>query len=423
MRMKILMIPSWYPTRENPISGSFFKEQAEVISEKFDICVAHVHISNCGILRYLYGYLTRGLRCNITIEESIGSIPEMTISGCILWLNPLLRRIVSNFGFDEMTFSERQRNRIYCELFDYLAVSGSKPDLIYSMTAQINCIDTCNLAKARGVPIVIAEHVPFPLPGTVINSRQRIALETCDALLTTSNHLSRLILMQNIRCFPIIVGNLVDEDIFLRSAIKRREKVFTIIIVGANNFYKDYDTFFNTVSHLRNMVTIQLRLLIIGVELSSNRNQWDEGKGEIEKKVIDNNLSEIVRLIPRVNRNELCKYYNESDAFVSTSIQETFGLSCIEAMACGLPVFATKSGGVEDFVDHSCGRLVPVRDYIGLATALKEYIDGNITFDSDHIRNTVVARYGRTAFSSRLSRIFTDCIDDFSNSKSAFHAS
>lgn len=32
--MNILVVPSWAPTKDNPISGSFFKEQATALSKK-----------------------------------------------------------------------------------------------------------------------------------------------------------------------------------------------------------------------------------------------------------------------------------------------------------------------------------------------------------------------------------------------------
>ena len=31
--MKVLMIPSWYPTAEAPLLGTFYKEQAEALAE------------------------------------------------------------------------------------------------------------------------------------------------------------------------------------------------------------------------------------------------------------------------------------------------------------------------------------------------------------------------------------------------------
>lgn len=49
-------------------------------------------------------------------------------------------------------------------------------------------------------------------------------------------------------------------------------------------------------------------------------------------------------------RNDLPALYRAADAFVFPSAYETFSLVCMEAMACGLPLFATRVGGIEDYL-------------------------------------------------------------------------
>jgi N-acetyl-alpha-D-glucosaminyl L-malate synthase BshA len=61
-------------------------------------------------------------------------------------------------------------------------------------------------------------------------------------------------------------------------------------------------------------------------------------------------------------------------ALLSTSEFEGFGMSLLEAMACGLPVITTDSGGVREVVDASCARTLPVGDLEGLAAAADEIL-------------------------------------------------
>jgi glycosyltransferase involved in cell wall biosynthesis len=49
------------------------------------------------------------------------------------------------------------------------------------------------------------------------------------------------------------------------------------------------------------------------------------------------------------DRSQLPDLYRRADVFVSTSWGEGFGLPPLEAMACGIPVVLTDSGGVRDF--------------------------------------------------------------------------
>ncbi len=63
------------------------------------------------------------------------------------------------------------------------------------------------------------------------------------------------------------------------------------------------------------------------------------------------------------NHNELNKLYYNFGFFVAPSRAETQGLAMCEAMACGLPVIATKVGGIPEFVrDNIDGYLVPLND-------------------------------------------------------------
>jgi len=81
-----------------------------------------------------------------------------------------------------------------------------------------------------------------------------------------------------------------------------------------------------------------------------------------------------VRFIGTVPLHELVRAYRAADVLVLPSIwQESYGLPVAEAMACGVPVLASASGGVPELIeDGVTGRLVPRLDASALARALRE---------------------------------------------------
>jgi glycosyltransferase involved in cell wall biosynthesis len=64
-------------------------------------------------------------------------------------------------------------------------------------------------------------------------------------------------------------------------------------------------------------------------------------------------------------------FYNAADVFVTTPWYEPFGITPLEAMACGTPVIGADVGGIRYSVVHGeTGLLVPPKDPAALAGAL-----------------------------------------------------
>lgn len=75
------------------------------------------------------------------------------------------------------------------------------------------------------------------------------------------------------------------------------------------------------------------------------------------------NLSEVIRFLPPVPRNELPDWYRTSDLVCVPSYSESFGLVALESQACGTPVVATAVGGLRTAVaDGISGVLVDGHD-------------------------------------------------------------
>jgi glycosyltransferase involved in cell wall biosynthesis len=72
-------------------------------------------------------------------------------------------------------------------------------------------------------------------------------------------------------------------------------------------------------------------------------------------------------------RQELRTYYGAADVFVTTPWYEPFGITPLEAMACGRPVIGAAVGGIKYSVSHGeTGFLVPPRSPGELAARLAQ---------------------------------------------------
>jgi len=87
-------------------------------------------------------------------------------------------------------------------------------------------------------------------------------------------------------------------------------------------------------------------------------------------------VTPFVEFAGRRDRQDLCCYYCASDVFVTTPWYEPFGITPVEAMACGRPVVGSDTGGIRSTIkDGKTGFLVPARDPEALAARLARLAD------------------------------------------------
>src|SRR5205085_10558873 len=83
-----------------------------------------------------------------------------------------------------------------------------------------------------------------------------------------------------------------------------------------------------------------------------------------------------IRFTGKRQPDELRYYYSAGDIAVTTPWYEPFGLTPLEAMACGRPVIGSNVGGIKFTVqDGQTGRLVPPRDPEALADCLQTLLE------------------------------------------------
>lgn len=113
------------------------------------------------------------------------------------------------------------------------------------------------------------------------------------------------------------------------------------------------------------------RLLIVGGDSDEPDPQQTPEIGRLCQIADQECVSDRVLFAGRKGRHELKYFYSAADVFVTTPWYEPFGITPLEAMACGTPVIGANVGGIKYSVrDGQTGYLVPPNDADALGERL-----------------------------------------------------
>jgi glycosyltransferase involved in cell wall biosynthesis len=122
--------------------------------------------------------------------------------------------------------------------------------------------------------------------------------------------------------------------------------------------------------------TAPVRLIIVGGDGRTPNPAATPEIGELGRIADDLGMRQFVHFTGKRQQEELRTYYAAGDVVVTTPWYEPFGLTPLEAMACGRPVIGSAVGGITFTVrDGETGLLVPPRDPAALAARLRELLN------------------------------------------------
>lgn len=134
---------------------------------------------------------------------------------------------------------------------------------------------------------------------------------------------------------------------------------------------KGIDNVIRALGVLRADHDLRATLLIVGGESEDADPAKTPEIGRLRAVAHEAQAADQVVFTGRVDRPRLKLYYSAADVFVTTPWYEPFGITPLEAMACGTPVIGANVGGIKYTVrDGTTGFLVPPRDPEALADRL-----------------------------------------------------
>lgn len=192
----------------------------------------------------------------------------------------------------------------------------------------------------------------------------QFSIQKSDGLTAVSEYLRR----ETVQHFDIepdairVIPNFVDLEKYDRKAYPCHRSKFSIagekIVTHISNFrgVKRVVDVVRIFSRIHRQVPARLLLVGDGPD-----------RGKVEHTAECEGVADRVFFLGK--QSSVAELLACSDLFLLPSESEAFGLVALEAMACGVPVVATRVGGVPEVVSAGAGRLAPVGDIEAMASA------------------------------------------------------
>jgi len=370
-KRKILFIARRYPSSKNPIAGIFIKEHAKAVSLYEEVVVITAEYDPG--LRSLY-------RINEYIEEGVRVLRVSYRKSPVLKTTYLIYL----WGM----FSA----------FRIIAKEGWIPDIIHAHVYSEG-VPAVMLGKFHGIPVIISEHFSS-FPRGMIRGFERLkaifAMNNANLIITVSNNL-----IEHLRLFGIknrfkVILNAFDTRFFYPSSKKRNRKIKRFLFVGSLIPVKGIPYLLESVATLKEKRK-DFILDIIGDGIY--REKYEEYANEL-------GVRDAVIFYGLKTKKDIAQFMRNADFFVLPSIWENLPCVLIEAMACGLPVIATKVGGVPEIVNEETGILVLPKNPKALSSAILYMLDHVQDYSKEKIAGYAKRKFSLEVIGGELKNIY-----------------
>jgi len=374
---KILILAGWYPNLLHKGEGDFIQHQAELMFKHgLNVSVFHSNLT--------FKYLFKGIWKKVT-DSKIGLpvhlverafLPRNTKVSMKMWARIVLRDAIKYV--DENGLPDIIHAHTY--LGGYIAaLIQRKLDIPYIVTLHESAFLTESIPKHHDIFITKAlkEAKKVVCVGTKLSEK----VKTLKGINSS------------------VIANFIDFDIFTPKG--KKHKAFTFIYVG------------ELIS--RKNVKALLPAFKLAKESSQNIQLTIVGDGPDAKALFLSaskmGIIEDVKFKGRLSQKEVACELAKSHCLVLPSTAETFGIVLVEAMACGLPTIASKSGGPRDIVSDSFGMLLESDEPNYLAAVMCEMKLNYSNYDPKKTRMFAKSKFGADTVLEEYNKLYIGSLE------------
>jgi glycosyltransferase involved in cell wall biosynthesis len=191
-----------------------------------------------------------------------------------------------------------------------------------------------------------------------------------------------------------VIANPIDFKRF-SPTVSRKDGIIRLIAVGSLEPRKNFSLLLKALGEVATEKPVELVVIGSGVLLS-----------RLEQEANALGVAHRVHWLGSLPNTQVASELSRSDIFISLSRLETFGVAIVEALACGIPVIATQSGGPDAYIQKETGVLVPQDDMKALVMSIQKMIAELESYDRAVIRETARRRFDFPIVANQVDQLY-----------------
>lgn len=376
-----LIVPAWYPTAANPLTGIFVQKHVQLIST-FVKCIV------------LYAVPAAGANFPQQLKKETGEAIEFTF-----YYKPQRIRLLNQLA--QMAALWRGYNHIVAEY--------GKPAVIHNHIVFPAGYFAWAVSKLQNIPLLITEHWSGYCPADGRYERlsflhkliTKAAFSRAKAVSVVSSFLKTSIQelgLPNATSNVLITSNVLKDVPTPAANTFNPTRPKALFIGNLNDHEKNVSGLIEASTKVAQRFP-GFTLTLIG---GGNEKQLLEAKAATAGLLNTNIIFK-----GNVANSQLHEHYGAADFFILNSNFETFNIAAAEALMHGLPVVSTRCGGPEEFVNESNGMLTEVNNPAKLAEAVIRLIENYNLYNRAAIAGQMRGSYSNRVVTEQFKKMYS----------------
>lgn len=385
-KLHILFLARWYPNKTDPMFGLFVRRHAEAVALYQQVSVVYVQALDEQKTSYDLQQSRSG-----ALNEYHVYYKKPKAKGLAGKLTGVLRFWKAN----KLAINQLEKDR------------GSV-DLIHVHILTRLGLLAWILAFQRKIPYLITEHWSRYLPvnndfnGFFRRWISRFVVKRAARITTVTENLATAMRNHGLKNPNYsVLPNVVNMQLFKPEKHKAgRNGVKFVHLSCFEDKSKNISGLLNTLAALREeQLDFECDLIGDGMDFEL-----------LKRYATELGLTEHLNFTGLLEGEQLAKTLAGADFMVMFSNYENMPVVILEALACGLPVVATRVGGIPEMINTRNGLLVEPNDEVAFKEAIKWMSEHYPQFDADKLRASVADIYGFEAVGKVLNDWYLEAI-------------